>query len=133
LTFAAKHLTAATEQLKPMTPSITPELMAAWRNAQLEIELAAEALGAEPPPRSLSIPAYDPKTKSYVVFGGEHFDYETNDLWVFDVAQKRWFQKHPAGAPEARADHHLDSLGDGPVALYGGYCFMPKGRYSHAG
>jgi hypothetical protein len=71
--------------------------------------------------------------KVFAVFGGEHFDYQTNDLWIFDLAKRRWFRKHPPAAPEARADHRMESLGDGRFAMYGGYSFQPQSRYSHAG
>jgi len=130
---AFRHLEAALGKITPLNGAITPDALATLRGAQIDLELAAEALSAEPPPRSLSIPAYDAALKVFVVFGGEHFDYQTNDLWVFDLAKRRWFQKHPPAAPEARADHQLESLGEGRFAMFGGYSFQPKGRYSHTG
>lgn len=133
LATAGKHLERALGKIKPLGGLVTPEALATLRAGQLDLELAAEALGAEPPPRSLSIPAYDAGLKVFAIFGGDHFDYQTNDLWVFDPAKRRWFQKHPPAAPEARADHQLESLGNGEFAMVGGYSFQPKGRYSHTG
>jgi galactose oxidase-like protein len=129
--FALKHLAAAARQIKPFGARTTPEQMATMRRAQIELELGGEALDAEPPPRALSQIAFEPKTKLFVIFGGEHMDYVTNDLWVFDPAKRRWFQRHPASAPEPRGDHHFDALGDGRIAMRGGYYY---GRgYVHAG
>ena len=32
-------------------------------------------------------------------FGGDHLDYLMNDTWVFDLAKKKWEQRHPKTAP----------------------------------
>jgi len=131
--FALKHLEAAAGQVKPFGAQTTPELMAAMRKSQIEIELAAEAFDAEPPPRALSRIAFDPKTKVFVIFGGEHMDYSTNDLWVFSPAKRRWYQRHPDAAPEPRFDSHLEPLGDGRVAMRGGGIYEPGKHYIHLG
>jgi len=129
--FALKHLAAAAGQIKRFGARTSPEQMATMRRAQIELELAGEAFDAEPPPRALCRIAFEPKTKLYVIFGGEHMDYVTNDLWVFDPARRRWFERHPGAAPEPRGDHHFDALGDGRIAMRGGYCY---GRgYVHSG
>lgn len=129
--FALKHLAKAVEHIKAFDSLTTPEQMAEMRQGQIELEIAAEAFDAEPPPRSLSKIAYDPETKLYILFGGEHFDYCTNDTWVFDPAKQRWFQRHQDFAPEPRLDAHLDTLSGGRLVLYGG-AIRNKG-FVHAG
>ena len=128
-----------------LTAPITPEILASLRQAQQDLEIAAEALDAEPPPRVCSPIVYDPTTKLYAMFGGDHFDYLTNDTWVFDLAKRRWFQRHPAAAPAPRADHKLRMAGaagaeDGPareddpalqgkIIMTGGYVYSSKTDY----
>jgi len=131
--FALRHLEAAAGQIKPFGARTTPEQMATMRRAQIEMEIAGEAFDAEPAPRALSLIAFEPKTKLYVIFGGEHMDYATNDLWVLDPAKRRWFQRHPESAPEPRFDSHLEPLGDGRVAMRGGCIYEPGKGYIHVG
>ena len=131
--FALKHLDAAAGQIKPFSGQVSPEQMATMRRGQIELEIAAEAFDAEPPPRALSHIAFDRKTKLFVIFAGDHMDYLTNDLWVFDPAKQRWFQRHPESAPEPRGDHHFDGLGDGRVAMFGGYLYEPGKGYLNVG
>jgi hypothetical protein len=131
--FAVQHLDAASARIQPFGGRTTPEKLADLRQAQIQLELAAEALDAEPPPRALSKIVYDPATRLFVLFGGEHFDYVTNDLWVFDPAKRRWFQRHPASAPEPRADHHLDASGNGTIAMCGGFTHSARPTYIHVG
>jgi hypothetical protein len=131
--FALRHLEAAAGFIKPFGALTTPEQMATMRRGQIELEIAAEAFDAEPPPRALSKPAYDSKTKLFVMFGGDHLDYAVNDLWVFDAAKRRWFQRHPANAPEPRFDARFDALGDGRVAMFGGCIYEPGKHYIHVG
>lgn len=129
--FGTKHLEAAIPFIKPFGALTTPELMASMRKGQIELEIAGEAFEAEPPPRSLSRIAYDEKTKLFVIFGGEHFDYQVNDLWVFDLAKKKWYQRHADSSPEPRADHLMEAAGDGRIIMWGGYCYGQG--YVHAG
>jgi hypothetical protein len=89
----------------------------------------ADALDCEPPSRALSPIAYDAKTKLFVIFGGDHLDYLTNDTWVFDPAAKRWQQRQPAAAPAPRADHVLKAAGDGTIVLSGGYTYTSSTDY----
>ncbi len=116
----------------------THEKLHALRLARVALEQAAEALDAEPPARVHSMPAYDIKTKLFVIFGGDHFDYLTNDIWVFDPQQLRWQQRHPqTRAPEPRADHTLTSDGQGRIIVRGGYIHArlnprPEGWDRHA-
>lgn len=130
--FALKHIEAAAGLIKPFGAAASPDQMATMRKGQIEMEIAAEAFDAEPPPRVLSKPAYDSKTKLYVIFGGDHLDYAVNDLWVFDPAKRRWFQRHQDAAPEVRFDAHLDASGNGKVVMRGGGIYEP-GKYIHVG
>ena len=103
--------------------AVTPDDLAMMLEAQVALEQAADALGAEPPPRTLSPVVYEPETGLYVLFGGDHFDYLMNDTWVFDTKTRRWRQHHPAKAPWPRANHTLKAKGDGTVVLTGGYTY----------
>ena len=103
----------------------TPRAMAALQQL---LELAAEELDAEPPPRALSPIAYDPTTKLFVVFGGDHLDYLTNDTWVFDPEKRKWSKRHPKEAPPPRANHQLKAA-DGKVTLTGGYTYTSTTDY----
>ncbi len=96
---------------------------------QVALEKASESLDAEPPPRALSPLAFDAKTGLFVLFGGDHLDYLTNDTWVFDPAKRRWMQRHPAAAPPPRARHALTAAGDGTVTLTGGYTYTSNTDY----
>ena len=104
---ALGHLRTAAEPLGAAIPAVTPELLRALADAQVQLELAAECLDAEPPPRSILCDprprtdgiAYDAKTKLYVLFGGDHMDYLTNDTWTFDPSARKWTRLFPAGAP----------------------------------
>ncbi len=93
------------------------------------VEQAAEALDSEPPPRYLSPLVYDSRSNRFVLFGGDHGDYLTNDLWLFDPARKAWEQRHPVAAPAPRGGHHLSCQGDGKVNLVGGYRYMSSMSY----
>lgn len=134
---ALERLDRAAPALEAVGPRTTPEKIAALRLARVALEQAAEALDAEPPPRALSMPAWDPATGLFAVFGGDHLDYLMNDLWVFDPKQERWFHRHPKAAPEPRADHFLESDGQGRLKMRGGFIYGVKGwdslPYLHAG
>jgi hypothetical protein len=99
-----------------------------WAN-QIDLERAAEALAAEPPGRTLSQIVYEPQTKCFVLFGGDHLDYLTNDIWTFDWAARRWRQLHPEGAPPPRANHTLKAAGDGKIVMSGGYQYTSSTDY----
>ncbi|MCG3181919.1 MAG: hypothetical protein BIFFINMI_04359 [Phycisphaerae bacterium] len=133
IAFALGHLEASADQIKPFDQRTTPERMATMRRAQIELEIAAEAFDAEPPPRALSRIAWEPKTKQFVIFGGEHFDYQTNDLWLFDPAGRRWQQRHQQAAPEPRCDALIEALGDGRIAIRGGCQYVPGKHFIHVG
>lgn len=120
---------------------VTPEQLEALRLARVNLESAAELLDAEPPSRALSMPAYDEKTRSYIIFGGDHLDYLMNDVWVFDPQKIKWQQRHPGQTPEPRAGHYFMTNGDGRILMRGGYIYgrnpKPQGwssaHYVHAG
>ncbi|MCY2953878.1 MAG: hypothetical protein NTU53_18195 [Planctomycetota bacterium] len=95
----------------------------ALHRGQIQLELAAEVLDAEPPPRALSPIVYDPASKLFILFGGDHLDYLTNDTWVFDFAKRQWRQRHPKLAPPPRANHQL-AMADGKLKLGGGYTYF---------
>ena len=106
-------------------------LIAELYRMQIALEQAAEWLDAEPPARALSPVVYDAKTKLYVIFGGDHCDYLTNDTWVFDPAKRQWQQRWPAEgrAPMPRGNHKLDARGDGKIVLTGGYTYTSSTDY----
>ncbi|PCJ62164.1 MAG: hypothetical protein COA79_05605 [Planctomycetota bacterium] len=105
-------------------------LLATIRQAQINLELASEKLDAEPPARVCSKIVYDTKNKMYLIFGGDHYEYLTNDVWVFDTANKIWMQKHPKESPEPRANHRITANGDGTVTAVSGYKYAAKFNYS---
>ena len=143
--FAIAHLEKAASTLPQFDERITADGLRLWLEAQQQLELAAEALDAEPPARAMqcgvphknsrsqSPPAntlvYDAKTKLYVLFGGDHLDYLTSDTWVFDAKKQEWRQQHPAGAPPPRANHKLAAAGDGTVRMTGGYVYASNTDY----
>ncbi len=131
--YALGRISAAKVLIKPVGIKITEEHMTNMRSAQILLDLAAESLDAEPPSRALSLPAYESKTKSFVIFGGDHMDYLTNDLWVFDIISQRWFQRFQETAPEIRGDHHFEGIGEGKIRMYGGYSLNHNEGYKHIG
>lgn len=99
------------------------------REKQEALEAEADALDAEPAPRALTAIAWDAKTKLFVLFGGDHLDYLTNDTWTFDPAIPKWTLRRPATAPPPRARHTLTAAGDGKVVLNGGYTYTSNTDY----
>ncbi len=112
---------AVWDRLPTSSGAITPSLMRALFDGVVALQQAAEVLDAEPAPRALSPIAYDAKSRLFVLFGGDHLDYMTNDTWVFDPARERWQQRHPKSAPPPRANHTLTAAGNGKVKLSGGF------------
>ena len=124
---------------------VSPVALQSLHQLKIQLELASETLGAEPPARAMNCGGarlsggvsgpsgetivYDPKTKLYVLFGGDHLDYLTNDTWIFDPAKRRWFQRHPDGAPPPRANHRLKVGGDGTIRMTGGYTYSSNTDY----
>lgn len=132
-TAAGGYLAQAKAQMREaaegLARGVSPDDLAMMLEAQVALEQAADALAAEPPPRTLSPIVYEPQTGLYVLFGGDHFDYLTNDTWVFDPKARRWRQHHPAKAPWPRAGHTLQAKGDGTVVLTGGYTYSNETWY----
>ncbi len=98
---------------------------------QLLVELGetADALAAEPPPRALSPLVYEPKSGMFYLFGGDHLDYLTNDVWAFDPKEKQWSLRLPNKAPRPRANHSLKATGDGKIVMTGGYTYASNTDY----
>jgi len=126
---AQKYLTTVKPLIAPLGASVTADRIKALHRAQISIALAAEALDAEPPARTVSPLVYDAKTGLYVLFAGDHLDYITNDTWVFDPAKNKWFQRHPVNAPAPRGNHKLAATGDGKVTLTAGYRYSSSTDY----
>lgn len=142
--FAKRHVQQAKSLLPEANGGVTADKLRALLKMQIHLAIAAEALDAEPPARALQCGAprrkgdsaqsakcivYDPKSKLYVLFGGDHLDYLTNDTWVFDPAKRQWFQRHPKGAPPPRANHRMELQADGRIKLTGGYTYASNTDY----
>jgi len=108
---------------------ITAGLLGRMRQIQVMLDKAGGAVCTEPPGRALSAIVYEPKQKLFVLFGGDHFDYLSNDTWVFDPAIRRWSLRHPPSAPPPRANHAWKVNGDGKVVVTGGYAYDPNTEY----
>ena len=115
----------ATKGKEPLTPAI----LRTFQEMQIALSSATETLGAEPAPRALSPLVYEPKSQRFVLFGGDHLDYLTNDTWVFDPEIKKWLHQHPKTAPPPRANHTLKANGDGTITLSGGYTYTSNMDY----
>lgn len=141
---AAQLLRSARRKSPQFDTNISAEDLKALHRAQIEVEIAAEMLDAEPAPRAMhcgtpriegsSPPAaqaivYDSQSKLYMLFGGDHLDYLTNDTWVFDPARRKWLHRQPREAPSPRANHRLESLGDGRIRMIGGYTYTSNTDY----
>jgi hypothetical protein len=128
--YLAGQVTLALAQLDKVAPAVegvgsrtTPEKLAALRAARQALEWAADLLDCEPPGRALAMPAWDAKSGLFVVFGGDHLDYLSNELWTFDPKETVWRQRHPKPAPEPRGDHVFESAGDGKIKMRAGYVY----------
>ena len=102
---------------------VTPDVLARMRQTLLAIQQAQDTTISEPPARARSPIVYEPKTKMFVLFGGDHCDYLTNDTWVFDPAIRKWSLRNPPSAPAPRANHSWKIGGDGKLTLTGGYAY----------
>ncbi len=129
---AHEHITAAASTLQTiltqLANGVTVDSIKALHGTQIDLEKAVALLDAEPGPRALSPLVYDTKSKLFILFGGDHLDYLTNDTWVFDPALKSWQQRHPKAAPAPRANHQLLAA-DGVVKLTGGYTYSNNTDY----
>ncbi|MFW6157802.1 MAG: Kelch repeat-containing protein [Planctomycetota bacterium] len=83
-------------------------------------------LMAEPSPRGLTRPVYDPEHKRIVLFGGDSHDRVHSDTWVYDPGTRTWEQRFPEVAPPPRAGHVLRWLPEAKrIVLAGGYSRRP--------
>jgi hypothetical protein len=131
-----KHLLRVLEAVQAQAQAVTPALQMAvsadvvrqLAQVQVALEQAADLLNAEPAPRALSPIVYDEKSKRFVLFGVDHLDYLMNDTWTFDLAKKKWEQRHPKTAPPPRANHTL-KIADGKITLSGGYTYTSSTDY----
>jgi len=101
----------------------------ALRQQLQQTQQLADLLRSEPPPRALSNLIYEPRHQVFVLFGGDHCDYLTNDTWVFDVKRWRWEVRHCRQAPPPRANHTLVAIEDGKIVLRGGYTYTSNTDY----
>ena len=124
---ACAYLDAAAAQARSLVDTLAVHVDAdaikQMGQVQSAIEKAAQALDAEPPARALSPIVYEPRSRLFVLFGGDHLDHLTNDTWVFDAARQRWMQRRPPSAPPPRANHVWTSAQDGKVIFAGGYTY----------
>lgn len=118
------------QKLSEKTSELEPaKQFAAISTLRKNIQDAIAAIGGEPPARTLSPLCYVPQGKVYVLFGGDHLDYLTNDTWVFDPAIPQWRLFHPKQAPPPRANHKLAVDKEGKIALTGGYTYTSNTDY----
>ncbi len=132
LDHAIGHLVTAastvTDVLSTLTDTVNADSVSVLFHAQVELEQAAAALDAEPGPRALSPLVYDDQSRLFILFGGDHLDFLTNDTWTFDPKQQVWQQRHPHGAPPPRANHRL-MVAAGRITLSGGYTYSNNTDY----
>lgn len=121
-------LGAAKVQFSNMDTAITPDLLKGMHDSQIGLDFAADLLGWEPPPRALTSMVYSPKAGEFVLFGGDHLDYLTNDTWSFSP-KRGWRLRRPESAPQPRANHTLRDNGDGTITLTGGYTYANNTDY----
>jgi hypothetical protein len=118
------------QKLRDKASELEPaERFAAIHTLRKRIQDAIAALDCEPPARALSPLCYVPQSKVYVLFGGDHLDYLTNDTWIFDPAIPQWRQLHPEQAPPPRANHKLAVDKEGKITLTGGYTYTSTTDY----
>ncbi len=123
------HVTANVAKLSLAFSDVTPTAVDETSALQIELERIAEELDCEPAPRALSQIVYEPKSQCFVLFGGDHCDYLTNDTWIFDPANSTWTRREPPSAPPPRANHTLKATGDGKIVLSGGYTYTSTTDY----
>ncbi|MGQ9592232.1 MAG: kelch repeat-containing protein, partial [Planctomycetota bacterium] len=100
----------------------TLEALREARSLIRAVEDAAERASCVPRARRNSPLAFDPPSRRFVLFGGDHEDYLLADTWILDAEAGRWERRSPPLAPSPRAGHALFPLPRaGGVALYEGY------------
>lgn len=108
----------------------TLEALKAARSVQPKLEDAAFAQYPVPHSRRNAPLVYEEKNKVFVLFGGDHEDYQVNDTWTLDLEKKAWKRMNPNLAPSPRAGHSACALPkSGRVAIYEGYVSSSSGDY----
>jgi hypothetical protein len=107
----------------------TLDALKAARALLRTLEEEMEAQYPVPPSRRNSPLVFDAKNKVFVLFGGDHEDYQMNDTWVLDL-KTGWTRTAPKLAPSPRAGHQLVYLPkSGKIALYEGYVATSSTNY----
>jgi hypothetical protein len=100
------------------------------RALQREIEERAAEQYPVPPSRRNAPLVFDEKNRVFVLFGGDHEDYQMNDTWILDLERKSWRRAKPELAPSPRAGHAMVYLPNcGRVAIYEGYAASSDPSY----
>lgn len=87
-------------------------------------------LPTEPPPRAHAPLAFDPGSKSIVLFGGDRLNALLADTWAYDCTTRTWSERKPAQSPSPRFGHALLSLPSGKgVLLVGGKTYTSSTSY----
>jgi hypothetical protein len=120
----------ALELAKRPVAEITPALVREMIEMQINLEQAGDWLDCEPSPRALSPLLYRPGAKDFVLFGGDHLDYLSNDTWIFSLHPYRWELKDLRAAPSPRANHTLALDGQGQLTVTGGYKYANNTDYT---
>ncbi|HOX07614.1 MAG TPA: kelch repeat-containing protein [Planctomycetota bacterium] len=108
----------------------TLEALKAARAIQPRLDDAAFAQYPVPHSRRNAPLVYDEKNKLFVLFGGDHEDFQVNDTWTLDLEKKAWKRMNPDKAPAPRAGHAACYLPkSGRVAVYEGYAPSGSGDY----
>ena len=107
----------------------TLDALKSARHLQRSLDEYTDRQYPVPPSRRNSPLVFDPKNKVFVMFGGDHEDYLTNDTWILDL-RKGWRRAEVERAPSPRAGHQLVYLPrSGKVALYEGYVQSSNSDY----
>ena len=121
-------LAAAVEAIKAQQ---TLEALKLFRAIQRKIEERAFAQYPVPCSRRNAPWVYDEKNRLFVLFGGDHEDYQMNDTWVLDLEKAAWRRANPELAPSPRAGHAMVYLPkSGRIALYEGYTASSDPSYA---
>jgi hypothetical protein len=108
----------------------TLEALKAARSLQAKLEDVAFTQYPVPHSRRNAPLVYDEKNKVFVLFGGDHEDYQVNDTWTLDLEKKAWKRMNPNLAPSPRAGHAACALPRcGRIAIYEGYVSSSSGDY----
>jgi hypothetical protein len=106
------------------------DALKAARAVQGEVDEAMFAQYPVPRSRRNAPLVYDTANKVFVLFGGDHEDYQMNDTWTLDLTTGQWQLKQPGIAPSPRAGHVLAYLPrSGKVVMYVGYRATENGDY----